>query len=661
MTQVEQITLLDGSELPCYRCHTVVVGSGAAGLNAAGQLRELLPADCEVAVVTAALKGGTSYCSGSDKQTYWRLGAVDVFADNPRAMAETLAAGGCMHGDLALAEAEGSSRAFYNLVRSGVPFPQTPLGTFAGYRTDHDPLPRATSAGPWTSRFMVSCLLEHVRALGIPIFGSHEAVEIVTTEGEQGLQCAGLVVVDHTRVDDDNFGLMVFAAQNVIMATGGPGELYARTVYPQGQMGAHGVCFEAGLVGVNLTESQFGLASIEPRWNLSGSYQQVLPRYFSTDAQGGDERDFLAEVFPDPAERMRAIFLKGYQWPFSPQRAAPPGSSAIDLLVERENRQGRRVWIDFRTNPVPDFDVAALPEEARDYLVQSQATDTTPFERLRQMNPDAVELYESFRVNLAEEPLEIGVAAQHNNGGFYVNTWWESSLPHLFVVGEQAGTHGVTRPGGAALNSGQVGGLRAAQHIAHVCSENDPLADASLAETAAQIKERLQALVQRSATARISVTQAQQQIQRRLIDVAGPLRPAADIAGACAEAGRLWQQLREEGMQVSNPSEALAGLAVERMALAGWGYLEALAAYISRGGGSRGSYLILDPAYPPLDDAFPELSPRPEATELRDEIIEIWFNGERWLTRAMPVRPIPGQETWFEQVWRQFRGGQIWN
>jgi len=277
------------------------------------------------------------------------------------------------------------------------------------------------------------------------------------------------------------------------------------------------------------------------------------------------------------------------------------------------------------------------------------------------MNPASVELYQSYGVDLAAEPLEIGVAAQHNNGGFCVDTWWESSLPHLFIIGEQAGTHGVTRPGGAALNSGQVGGLRAAQHIAHGYKGNSRLPDMPLVAAAAHIKERLQALVQRSATARLSVQEAQEQIQRQMIEIAGPLRPVAHIADACAEAGQMYRELRQEGMRLSSPSQASDGLAVERLALAAWGYLEALAAYVSKGGGSRGSYLVLDPAYPPLHNAFPDLCPRPEAPKLREEIPEIWWDGQSWRTRAVPVRPIPEQETWFEQVWRQFRDGEIWS
>ena len=54
------------------------------------------------------------------------------------------------------------------------------------------------------------------------------------------------------------------------------------------------------------------------------------------------------------------------------------------------------------------------------------------------------------------------------NGGIAVDTWGRSSLSGLYAIGEAVGAHGVTRPGGAALNAGQVPGTRAAEQIAAV-------------------------------------------------------------------------------------------------------------------------------------------------------------------------------------------------
>ena len=43
---------------------------------------------------------------------------------------------------------------------------------------------------------------------------------------------------------------------------------------------------------------------------------------------------------------------------------------------------------------------------------------------------------------------------------------WQTELRGFYAAGEAAGTFGVYRPGGSALNSAQVGSLRAAEHIA---------------------------------------------------------------------------------------------------------------------------------------------------------------------------------------------------
>ncbi|HPS03501.1 MAG TPA: oxidoreductase, partial [Candidatus Sumerlaeota bacterium] len=147
-----------GLTVPVYSFNTVVVGSGAAGLNAACRLYHEMaqtggedPAG-QIALVTQGLGLGTSNNSGSDKQTYYKAGTDPGRPDTALDFAATLTAGGCAHGDLALIEAIHSLRCFHHLADIGVPFPHTGLGAFVGYKTDHDPLQRGTSAGPWTSR-----------------------------------------------------------------------------------------------------------------------------------------------------------------------------------------------------------------------------------------------------------------------------------------------------------------------------------------------------------------------------------------------------------------------------------------------------------------------------------------------------------------------------
>jgi succinate dehydrogenase/fumarate reductase flavoprotein subunit len=211
-----------------------------------------------------------------------------------------------------------------------------------------------------------------------------------------------------------------------------------------------------------MNEWQYGIASTKFRWNLSGTYQQVLPRYVSVDAEG-IEREFLYDALGEAS--LGLIFLKGYQWPFDTRKIE--GSSRVDLLVAAEIKNGRRVYLDFTQNPRGlENGFAVLPREAQKYLARSGALLDTPIARLEKMNVGAIALYADHGIDLYTERLEIAVCAQHCNGGVAVDAHWQSTVKGLYAVGEAAGTFGVYRPGGSALNSTQVGALRAAEHIA---------------------------------------------------------------------------------------------------------------------------------------------------------------------------------------------------
>ena len=90
-------------EARLLRCGTAVVGTGAAGYNAADRLWQYGQRD--VLLVTNDRLSGTSRNTGSDKQTYYKLTLSGGDADSVREMAQTLFEGQCMDGDTALCEA----------------------------------------------------------------------------------------------------------------------------------------------------------------------------------------------------------------------------------------------------------------------------------------------------------------------------------------------------------------------------------------------------------------------------------------------------------------------------------------------------------------------------------------------------------------------------
>ena len=628
-----------------YRCNTAVVGSGAAGFNAADRLWQLGQHD--IVLVTENRAGGTSRNTGSDKQTYYKLTLSGGEPDSVREMADTLFAGRCVDGDLALCEAALSSQCFLKLVELGVPFPRNRYGEYIGYKTDHDPRRRATSVGPYTSKQMTECLEAAVQAKGVPMLDKTQVIKILTNGGTVcGLLCLNVTAQN----DADRFVLI--RCKNVIWATGGPAGMYADSVYPFSQYGATGLALEAGAKGKNLTEWQYGLASVAPRWNVSGTYMQVLPRVYSAAADGSDEREFLMDFFTDAHDMLSKLFLKGYQWPFDVRKVAD-GSSIIDILVYLETCKGRKVYLDYRTNPADgEFSYDDLLPEAHEYLTRAGACFGTPIERLAHMNQPAIDFYRDKGVDLYTQPLEIALCAQHNNGGIGIDCWWQTDVKGLFAVGEAAASHGVYRPGGTALNAGQVGSTRAAQYIAARC-RGDASAGFDVAASAALAEMAALADACRADTGNVRAL----------------WQHAAEEMSRCGAAIRDPAQIRAYGKQVE---AQLAGYAktvkagsrtelamvyrLRDMLLSQHAYLTAMADYTAHGGKSRGSALYTDltggiKPFTQLPDTFTFALDEAEAPLIQ----ELWLENNTCRTAWRAPRPIPEDDDFFENVWRSYR------
>jgi succinate dehydrogenase/fumarate reductase flavoprotein subunit len=663
----KNLVKVEGKKIPVYSLNTLIIGSGAAGLNAALRLFKLGQKD--IAIATDRWGAGTSNNAGSDKQTYYKLSLSGDLPDSSYEMAKDLWGGGSMHGDIALCEAQNSVQAFFNLVDLGVPFPHDKYGAFIGYKTDHDPKGRATSAGPLTSRSMFECLAREVKKSGIKIFDRHEAIALLRERKGKGKHVIGAIALDKGHLNSQNLGFVVFNAVNVVLATGGPGGMYKASVYPESQLGSHGLGFEAGAIANNLTESQYGLASVKFRWNLSGTYQQAIPRYVSTDKDGKDEREFLNEYFPDLGSLATAIFLKGYEWPFDPRKVANYGSSLIDILVYQETvRKGRKVFLDYTKNPggkLGDFSFDLLAKPAYDYLRKSGGLLATPIERLKKMNKPAIDLYKRQGIDLSRECLEIAVCAQHNNGGFKGNIWWESNIKHLFPVGEANGSHGVYRPGGSALNSGQVGSMRLAMYISNRYNSKPQDVKHFMVLAGAQIKKKLE-FAQKMVNCRLKdksfIQSTREQIQERMSNFAAHIREPRRVKKAIVEAWNLLSRLKTE-MRIPSAKELPQAFKNLDLCLTHALYLEAIGEYLRKGGQSRGSYLVLNPeGEKPLKRLSDEWKFRMNEKDsfVDKKILEIFLDEQGKVRKQwVDVRPIPQEEKWFENVWNDYLKGDI--
>jgi len=599
----EQSMQVAGVTVPVYSCDALVIGSGAAGMRAAVELKRR---GVDVLVASTGLFAGTSACSGSDKQTLYTA-STDYKGDNFVKYAQSLCSGGAMDFSTAYVEAVGSIDAMGSLQYMGLPLPHDNQGAILRYKTDHDEAGRATSCGPRTSKLMVKVLFEEALTLGVHILPSCSGIQIVkqTVDGEE--RVCGVIAL-HREEKRNAYGLVFIRCEDLVIATGGPGELYRDSVYPHHCHGGLGLALEAGVELCNVTESQFGIGT--PRttfpWNLSGTYVQVMPRIYSVDAEG-NEIHFLERFYRTTREMVSNTFRKGYQWPYHSTRMLDYGSSLLDLAVFIEQQAGRKVYLDFLRNPEPvnagdTFSLDNLDPDVREYLENNDALQDLPIDRLRRMNPLAIELYRMHGTDLASEPLEFAMNNQHMNGGILIDDWGRTNLGGCYAIGEAAGSHGVTRPGGAALNSGQVFGKRVALAIKR--SRNDKT-DTAVDQGA--VSSALAGAL-RDADGFVSGSgrkpkDVKAEVQARMSDYAGIICTADEVQSALQSATALRREVESNGLEAS--SAAMVGQAFRwrHMVWVSEAVLTALDHYICAGGGSRGARAICSEAGTRCPDA----------------------------------------------------------
>ena len=592
----------------------IIIGSGCAGLNTADCLYE--NGVKNIAVVTEGLKMGTSRNTGSDKQTYYKQAIASDTVDGAGEMAKTLFSGGAVNGDTALTESANSLKCFFKLVSLGVPFPKNEYGEYVGYQTDHDENKRATSAGPLTSKYMTEALEKEVIGKNIKIFDNTAVFKLI----KHGNKISGAIGYNSKTREYE-----LFSVRFVVLATGGSAYLYRDKVFPYSQSGMSGMAIESGAQTSNITEWQYGLASVDFRWNVSGTYQQVLPRYVSVD-ENGDEHEFLLDYFDNPTDAINTVFMKGYQWPFDSKKL--DGSSKIDVCVHKEMQKGRAVYMDFRRNPTGlDFD--SLSNEARAYLGKSGALFGTPIERLNKMNKKAIDLYKAHKIDLYKDMLRVAVCAQHQNGGISVDKNYETSVHGLYAVGEAAGVFGVYRPGGTALNSTQVSSLCAAEAISKIKIRKTDNREFLIKEAQDFIGK-----IKIQKTKSKSILKIQNEIQAEMSVFAGFLRDEEKIAALQKKVKRYNKDFFTNIGAVSE-NQLYALFKLRDMLITAETFLNALSVWckdtVYRGGA---------------------VSNGKKTTDKYDNLILITKNKKVFWENP---RKIPKSETWFETVYNQRR------
>ncbi len=392
----------------------IVVGSGIAGLTAALASASPPPggpsAPRRVTILTKTVLGG-----GSSSQ--WAQGGVAAAMadeDSPRLHAEDTVRAAAGLGDREVIEAltrEGPER-IRRLIELGARFDRGPGGELRlGREGAHSRRRILHAGGDATGAEMVRALVAEVRRRGAVELHERAQVHDLVTAGDRVVG----VLARHAS------GRTVFhRAAAVVLATGGLGQLYARTTNPVEATGdGLAMAARAGARLADLEMIQFHPTALDVS---SMSTDQSLP--LVTEALRGEG----AILIDDRGTRfMTAVH---------PQAELGP-RDVVARAIRRRQQAGHRVFLD-ASAAVGD----AFPERF----------------------PTVWDYCRQHRIDPRRGPIPVTPAAHYAMAGIAVDAAGRSSLPGLWACGEvtSTGVHGANRLASNSLLEALVFGARVA-------------------------------------------------------------------------------------------------------------------------------------------------------------------------------------------------------
>ena len=378
----------------------LVLGSGVAGLSAAVRAAEIH--GMRVGVLTKAeLQQAT---------TRWAQGGVAaVLGGDPDStdlhLADTLAAGAglCDVDAVRVLVDEGPSRV-HELIALGATFDRDAHGDLELARDGGHSLPRIVHAGgAATGEEIERTLVDAVRAEVSVVLESSFALDLIVEAG----RCRGVIAADPSGRRTE------VRAANVLVATGGYGQLFAVTTNPEEATGdGVAMAIRAGAAVADVEFEQFHPTAL---------HHPVMPRPLLTEALRG-----------------HGALLRDRD-----------GERFVDELLPRD-KVSRAV-----TARMLEQDVEHL------YL------DATGLERFAERFPTIAAELTKVGLDPATDWLPIAPAAHYSCGGILADLNGASSLPGLWVAGEAScnGVMGANRLASNSLLDGMVFGPRVVEAI----------------------------------------------------------------------------------------------------------------------------------------------------------------------------------------------------
>ncbi|MGE3154734.1 MAG: L-aspartate oxidase [Nitrospiraceae bacterium] len=395
---------MTGTQAPITQTDFLVIGSGVAGLRAALEFGRA----GRVLMVTKGLpfESSSIYAQGGVAVA---LSEEDDVAVHLR---DTLKAGHglCRKEAVRVLVEEGPAR-IHELIRWGAQFDKAG-GQFAFAREAAHSRSRILRArGDATGNEMVRVLMaEARRSPHIQSIDHFFTVDLVVVDGG----CRGAIVLNELTGEKS-----VIPARAVVLATGGAGQVYARTTNPASATG-DGMAM-ASRAGALLEDMEF------VQFHPTALYLPSSPPFLLSEAirgEGGQLRNSTGELFmhryhPDGALAPRDIVARA-------------------IWAEMAATRARHVYLDV-THLNPDF--------------------------VKQRFPTIYATCLRYDIDMTEEWIPVSPSAHYMMGGVRTDLNGATTVPGLFAAGEVAcsGVHGANRLASNSLLEGLVFGARAAR------------------------------------------------------------------------------------------------------------------------------------------------------------------------------------------------------
>lgn len=390
----------------------IIVGSGVAGLS----------------VALAAAKGGQRsliITKGTleDSNTHYAQGGIAAAVgqtDSPRShLQDTLVAGAGLCDPLAVkALTYDAPGRMAELVRLGMPFDREAATAeiALGREGAHSANRILHAGGDATGKHLEHTLAEAVRqAPLIERLESHFASELIQD------QATGRVTGVQVQPENPQAHTFEVEGRNVVLATGGAGQLYRYTTNPSLATGdGVGLAWRAGAALADMEFFQFHPTAL----NLPG-----LPAFLLSEALRGE-----GAVLRNAQDE---IFMGKYD----PRKELASRDIVARAIAAELSRTGA-VYLDAR-----HLGKAAL----------------------KQHFPSIYRFCLSQGLDISEKLIPVAPAAHYFMGGILTGRWGETTLPGLFACGEVAatGVHGANRLASNSLLEGLVFGQRLYDYTAN--------------------------------------------------------------------------------------------------------------------------------------------------------------------------------------------------